>query len=97
MDQKGSAVHLLDSICKSHRLTIRSSYGAEMLAAAHGYDDAYPTLVTVAELKHGALRPEELKRFREEGGLASGLRGNAHPSKRGEWYSQSTRRVCTNH
>ena len=70
VNQKGSAVHLLDSICKSHRLIIRSSYGAEMLAFAHGYDDAYPTLITVAELKHGVIRPEELKKYREEGGLA---------------------------
>ena len=66
----GNAVHLLDSICKSHRLTIRSSYGAELLAASHGYDDAYPTLVTLVELKYDVLKPEDLKRYREEGGLA---------------------------
>ena len=41
-----------------------------MLAASHGYDDAYPTLVTLVELKHGVLKPEELKKYREEGGLA---------------------------
>ena len=28
-----TAIHLIDSVCKSHRLTIRSSYGAELLAA----------------------------------------------------------------
>ena len=67
---KESVVHLIDSVCKSHRLTIRSSYGAEMLAASHGYDDAFPTLVTLVELKNGVLRPEELKKYREEGGLA---------------------------
>ena len=59
-NNKGSAVHLLDSVCKSHRLTVRSSYGAEMLAAAHGYDDAYPTLLTLIELKQGVLKPETL-------------------------------------
>ena len=32
-------VHLLDSLCKSHRLQVRSSYAAETLAAAHGLDD----------------------------------------------------------
>ena len=62
-------VHLLDSVCKSHRLQIRSSYGAEMIAAAHGYDDAFPTLVTLHERKHGVLSPEQLKRVREHGGL----------------------------
>ena len=68
-NNKGKAVHLLDSVCKSHRLTVRSSYGAEMLAAAHGYDDAYPTLLTLIELKQGVLKPETLKRYRETGGL----------------------------
>jgi len=66
---KGDAVHLIDSICKSHKLTIRSSYGAEMLAAAHGVDDVYPTLVTLEELKYGVLTPTQLKSYREEGGL----------------------------
>jgi hypothetical protein len=41
-----------------------------MLAASHGYDDAFPTLVTLVELKHGVLKPEELKGYREYGGLA---------------------------
>jgi len=63
------AIHLLDSVCKSHRLTVRSSYGAEMIAVSHGYDDAFPTLITLVELKHGVLKPEELKRYREEGGM----------------------------
>ena len=66
---KGNVVHLIDSVCKSHRLTIRSSYGAEMLAASHGYEDAFPTLVTLVELKHGVMKPEELKACREHGGL----------------------------
>ena len=44
-------IHLLESICRSHRLTIRSSYGAELMAASHGYDDAFPTLVALIELK----------------------------------------------
>jgi hypothetical protein len=68
-DKTGTAVHLLESICRSHKLTVRSSYGAEMLAAAHGYDDVYPTLVTMAELKGGVCTPTELKNFREIGGL----------------------------
>jgi hypothetical protein len=62
-------VHLLESICRSHRLAIRSSYGAELLAASHGYEDAYPMLITLVELKYGKVRTEELKKFREEGGL----------------------------
>ena len=63
------AVHLLDSICKSHRLQIRSSYGAEMLAAAHGYEEAYPTVITLHELGTSPLTPGELKNIKEKGGL----------------------------
>ena len=51
-------------------MAIRSSYGAETVAASHGFDDAFPTLVTLVELKQGVLQPEELKKYREEGGLA---------------------------
>ena len=68
-DGKGKAVHLIDSECKSHRLQVRSSYGAELLAAAHGTEDAFPTIVTLHECKHGVLSPEQLKHVREFGGL----------------------------
>ena len=68
-DKNGECCHLLDSICRSHKLTIRSSYAAETLAIAHGVDDAYPTLVTISELKHGVLSPTQLKSLREKGGL----------------------------
>ena len=40
-----------------------------MLAAAHGLDDAYPTMVTLHELTFGVLTPEQLKGLREHGGL----------------------------
>ena len=44
-------VHFIDSICKSHRLQVRSSYGAELLAVVHGVDDAYPTILTLHEVR----------------------------------------------
>ena len=63
-------IHLLESICKSHRLHVRSSYGAELLAAAHSLDEAYPTIITLHELRTGhVLTPEQLKNIRERGGL----------------------------
>ena len=62
-------VHLVDTSCKSHRLRVNSSYGAEGLAAAHAVDEVYPTLVTMHEFKEGVLTPEELKLMREGGGL----------------------------
>eukprot|EP00973_Karenia_brevis_P059237 8247578-Karenia_brevis.AAC.1 len=59
----------MDSVCKSHRLTIRSSYGAELLAASHGFDDDYPTIITAVELRDGVLPTGTLKDFRENGGV----------------------------
>ncbi len=66
------AVHLVESICKSHKLMIRSSYGAETLAAAHGVDDVFPTLATLHELANWVMTPTELKQIREVVGLAIG-------------------------
>ena len=40
-----------------------------LLAAAHGLDDAYPTLITMHALEHGILKPEQLKCIREYGGI----------------------------
>ena len=57
---------------KRFSVVMHAFYGAETLAAAHGLDDVYPTLVTLHELKHGVLTPTKLKAIREEGGL--GLR-----------------------
>ena len=62
-------MHLVDSQCKSHRLVVRSSYGAETLAAAHGVEEALPTLVTLHELRKGVMTAAQLKSFRERGGL----------------------------
>ena len=62
-------IHRLDSICKSHRLIIRSSYGAELLSAAHGYDDIYPTIITLIEIATGVRTPEQIKQYRVNGGI----------------------------
>merc|ERR1712018_236578 len=62
-------VHFVESMCKSHKLTIRSSYGAEALASAHGIDCAYPTLITIQEIKHGPMSAEQLKNVCGTGGL----------------------------
>ena len=40
---------------------------SQMLAAAHGMDEACPTLITLREIKQGMLNPVQLKRLREEG------------------------------
>ena len=50
-------VRLLDTVSKSHRLAIRSSYSAEIVGASHGFEDAYPIIISLIELKHGSLSP----------------------------------------
>eukprot|EP00973_Karenia_brevis_P048262 6698941-Karenia_brevis.AAC.1 len=57
----------MDSVFKAHRLTARSSYGAELLAASHGFDDGYPTIIMAVELRGGALPTWKFKEFREHG------------------------------
>eukprot|EP00959_Pyramimonas_sp_CCMP1952_P260083 5437898-Pyramimonas_sp.AAC.1 len=63
--QGKSAIHLGGGLCKSHRLQVRSSHAAEVLAAAHNLDECYPTLITLRELKAGALPPRQLRDMRE--------------------------------
>ena len=62
-------VHLIECVCKSHRLRVRSSYAAECLAAAHNVDDCWPTLVTLHELTSGILTPTPLRDLREKSGI----------------------------
>ena len=68
-DNGKPCIHLIGAQCKSHRLVIRSSYGAETLAAAHGVEEAFPTLVTFHELRDGVLSASGLKAVRERGSL----------------------------
>jgi hypothetical protein len=62
-------VHLLDSVSKTHRLAIRSSYSAEIVGASHGVEDAYPTIITMIELKKGILTAAQLKAMNDEGSI----------------------------
>eukprot|EP00959_Pyramimonas_sp_CCMP1952_P242661 5072050-Pyramimonas_sp.AAC.1 len=50
-------VHLIDAHCKSHLLQVRSSSSAETRAAAHIFEDCYPTTVTLDGLRAGPLTP----------------------------------------
>ena len=51
-------------------LSIRSGYGAKIVGASHGLDDAVPTLITLVEPKSGILEPEQLKKYNESGNLS---------------------------
>ena len=42
---------------------------AAFLAAAHGIDDSFPTIITIHEIKHGAMTAAQLEDVREAGGL----------------------------
>eukprot|EP00959_Pyramimonas_sp_CCMP1952_P373933 7831415-Pyramimonas_sp.AAC.1 len=50
-------VHRIDAHCKSCRLQVRSSYSAEIPAAAHNLEDCYPASVTLHEFHAGPLTP----------------------------------------
>ena len=54
-EESYDCVHFEESVCTSHKLVIRSSYGAEALSAAHGIDDSYPTIITIHEIKYGTM------------------------------------------
>eukprot|EP00959_Pyramimonas_sp_CCMP1952_P448976 9401204-Pyramimonas_sp.AAC.1 len=58
--QGKSVVHLCDGLRKSHRLQVRPSYAAEALAAGRILDECYPALITLHDLKAGALTPRQL-------------------------------------
>ena len=66
--QEKQVIHLLGVICTDHHLTIRSSYSAELLAGVHGFEDAYPLLVTLNEIYHGVL-PQGMNTPRHEANL----------------------------
>eukprot|EP00959_Pyramimonas_sp_CCMP1952_P175374 3665347-Pyramimonas_sp.AAC.1 len=63
-------VDLIGARCKSHRLQVRSSHSAETLAAAHNWEDCYPTIVTLHELHAGPLTPTQSKDILGLGGLS---------------------------
>ena len=48
---------------------VRSSYAAEALAATHGYEDAFPSIIALHELHHGVLTPLQFKDMKEQGGI----------------------------
>ena len=61
-------VHLLMGTSKSQSLVTRSTYAAELLAAATATDHATPLMITLQEFSHGPLLPHYLKEMRQNGG-----------------------------
>ena len=69
VNTKGEPVaHLIESVCRSHKLVTRSTYAAELLGAAAGCDDALPVLVTLHEFVKGPLPARQAVLLRENGG-----------------------------
>ena len=63
-------VHLLESLCRSHKHVTRSSFGSECLALVAATDSMIPLALTLHEVAKGSISASEARRLREEGGLA---------------------------
>jgi len=61
--------HLLDALSQSHKLAVRSTFGAELLAATSAVDHAFGIALTLHETEAGCLKPDEALQIRESGGL----------------------------
>ena len=47
--------HLLDSVCRSHKLVARNTYSAEVIAATAAADEAFLILITLEEFINGPM------------------------------------------
>ena len=61
-------VHFLLAVGKSQNLVTRSTYAAELLAAAASADHATPLLISLQEFAHGPVAAHDLKELRQNGG-----------------------------
>ena len=68
--QGKSVCHLLESQCQSLKLVTRSTFASETLAAVGAVDSLVPLLVSMQEVVHGALNPDQARSLRELGGFA---------------------------
>lgn len=62
-------LRLIESLCQSHKLVVRSTYAAELLAATSAVDHSMGIAFTCHEIKRGCLETFEAKAIREGGGL----------------------------
>ena len=61
--------HLIESLSQSHKLVVRSTYAAELLAATSAMDVAFGIALTLHEFKQGCLNAWRAREIREQGGL----------------------------
>jgi hypothetical protein len=61
--------HLIEATAQSHKLVVRSTFGAELFASTAAADSLIPLLVTMHELRNGVLTSNQAKLMRENGGL----------------------------
>ena len=57
--------HLLDASSQSLKLVTRSTFSSETLAAVGTVDSLIPVAISLTEILHKPLSPEDLRRFRE--------------------------------
>ena len=64
-------VHLRDIRCKAEKLRVSSSYSAETLAAARGFEDSYAAILTQLDLQVGPTTHERFEDIVEYGGMSA--------------------------
>ena len=62
--------HLLHAVSRSRKLTCRSSFGSELLAARGAANGLQQHLLALREMERGPASTDEIPRLREEGGDA---------------------------
>ena len=65
--------HLIEAVSQSHKLVVRSTFAAELLALSASVDQAFVILTTPHELTSGSLNPSDSVCLRETGGYCLDL------------------------
>ena len=64
--------HLLDSVCRSHKLVTRNTFSSELLAVVAAADDLMPLALTLHEVTAGPSPPDATRKLREDGSCSFG-------------------------
>ena len=66
--QGNRCVHLIDAVSQSHKLVVRSTFAAELLALTASVDQGFIILITLHEFRGGSMKPHMGVALRETGG-----------------------------
>ena len=67
--------HLIEAVSQSHKLVVRSTFAAELLALTASVDQSFIIITTLHEICFGPLNPQSSINLRENGGYLIELYG----------------------